>query len=224
MAAGLGSSLVLFHGLHSLSPHIFAQAGLPPSPPSPRSPVSSHTSDAKMGSCVSKDTSHHRGGAGYASTEKLNPRPYHHHQQQQQQQQPPPPPKRRKKISPEYRLHLTCASCTTSGGDCSIAGDYNMQCALAYTDASPSSWYMSGEQHQPPKEWTVELDFCSWAEAKRVEANRAKAVLAEYVGDPYSYGEDPREYRGSGSRRKPICVKEFKEKLADRGVPFSSSL
>ncbi|KAK3305147.1 uncharacterized protein B0T15DRAFT_189618 [Chaetomium strumarium] len=225
MAAGLGSSLVLFHGLHSLSPHIFAQAGLPPSPTSPRSPVSPHTPDTKMGGCASKDASphHHRQGAGYASTENLNPRPYQHQHQRQQQQ--PKHSSRRRTPHPEYRLHLTCASCTASRRDCSIARDYNMQCALAYTD-SPRGRGSEQQQavSQSLKTWTVELDFCSWAKVKRDEADRAKAVLADYLGDPYSYGEDPREYRGKGSRRRPICVEEFKEKLGGRGVGFRSSL
>jgi hypothetical protein len=98
-----------------------------------------------------------------------------------------------------------------------------MQCALAYTD-SPAAAASSQQSSSSRKTWTVQLDFCSWAKVKRDEADRAKAVLAEYLGDPYSHGEDPREYRGKGSRRKPICVEEFERKLEARRVGFRSTL
>ena len=220
MAAGLGSSLVLFHSLN-LSPHLLTHAGGLPSPRASL-PTPPETPSPKMGNHSSKERGPRTNSRPSTSASNTQPAPYYayqqqpkldprdqqsapyYYQQQQQQQYPPAKPTAKRRLfgkpKAEYQLNIICKYCDDHNSPCKRAADLNGQYTEAYRDPS---------YRGALKPWNLRVALC-WTKT----ADDAKNTLRKHVGD-----------RNHDADAKGVwCADDLLRELEIKGVKVESNI
>ncbi|KAK1750936.1 hypothetical protein QBC47DRAFT_308958 [Echria macrotheca] len=203
VAANLGSSLFLFQGLETVSPHIFNEASLQP-PSRSASPASSRQSFETMGS-ASKARRSWFGSVRFL----MVPQNLHQRLTPKQSSKPATPQ------CESFLLTLSCSTCARRNArtgrheTCSTQSEFNFSggryAFLGPADAKKAKFKYARDM----EERVLELDLCDFANYARVR--RTEEVLKTHMGDPYMAAEQ-------GSELRPVNVAELLEGLRRAGV------